>query len=93
MTYKAPLKRAARTFVFSFVAVFGLSLIGWLNDVVQWANDTQAANVFPDPSVLVKAAVSAAAGAASGLVSFFVNFAEDIKGGTALLGAKTQDRD
>lgn len=91
--WKAPLKRAVRTAVFSFAAVFGLSLIGWLNDVVQWANDTDAANVFPDPAVLVKAAVSAAAGAASGLVSFVVNLAEDLKGGTTLFGAKTQRND
>lgn len=90
---KAPLKRALRTFLFSFVAIFGLSLVGWLNDVVQWANDNQAANVFPDPAVLVKAAISAAAAAASGLVSFVVNFAEDVKGGSALLGAKTQRND
>lgn len=91
--WKAPLKRAARTFAFSFIAVFGLSLIGWLNDVVQWANDMQAANVFPDPSVLVKAAISAAAAAASGFVSFVVNLAEDVKGGPTLFGAKTEPRD
>jgi len=92
-TYKAPLKRAVRSFLFAFIALFGLSLIGWLNDVVQWANDTQAANVFPDPGVLVKAAISAAASAAVGFVTFLVNLVEDIKGGTALLGAKTNERD
>ena len=91
--WKAPAKRAARTFLFSFVALFGLSLTGWLQDVIQWANDSEGVVVFPDPAVLVKAAVAAAGSAATGLVSFLVNLAEDYKGGTALLNAKTQTND
>lgn len=91
--WRAPLKRAARTFLWSFIALFGLSLTGWLQEVIQWASDNEGVVVFPDPAVLIKAAVAAVASAAVGLVGFVINLAEDIKGGAAILGAKTNQND
>jgi hypothetical protein len=69
------LKAAAYTALWAFVGVFGLSLLGWVNDIASWANDT-AAGAFPDVSVLAKAAVSAGAAAAAGLVTWVVRYAQ-----------------
>lgn len=73
-------KAALWTFVFSFVTLFGTSLIGWLQDVVDWASDDSAGIVFPDPGVLAKAAVSAVVSAMIGLVNFVVRFGQQKTG-------------
>lgn len=76
MTNKDAYKAGAYTALWTFVALFGLSLVGWLNEVVGWAGNEGANIVFPDPSVLMKAAASAAAAAASGLVGTVVRLAQ-----------------
>ncbi len=87
------LKRAARTALFSFIALFGASILGWTQDVVGWANDMSGATPFPDSAILVKALISAAGSAAAGFVGLVVNAAENANGGRALFGAKTNTLD
>lgn len=74
------LKAALWTAFFSFVTLFGTSLIGWLQDVVDWASDDSAGIVFPDPGVLAKAGVSAVVSAMIGLVNFLVRFGQQKAG-------------
>jgi len=77
---KNAIKAGLFTALWTFIALFGLSLVGWLNDVVEAASDENATIVFGDPAVLVKAAVSAAAAAASGLVGLVVRLAQTATG-------------
>ena len=77
---KNALKAGAFTALWTFVALFGLSAVGWLNDLLQWASADGATVVFPDPAVLVKAAVAAVAAAASGLVGTIVRLAQSATG-------------
>lgn len=76
MTNKDAVKAGLYTALWTFIAFFGLSLVGWLNDVLGWAGSDAADLTFPDPTVLMKAAVSAAAAAASGLVGTIVRLAQ-----------------
>lgn len=73
---KNAIKAGAFTALWTFLALFGLSFVGWLNDVIEWASADGATVVFPDPSVLVKAGVAAVAAAASGLVGLVVRLAQ-----------------
>lgn len=80
------IKAGAYTAVFSFITLFGLSLVGWLNDVVEWAsNDGTVA--FPSGSGLAKAAASAATAALIGLVNAVIRWAQDQTG----VGPETPD--
>lgn len=65
-----PTKAALNTTWQTFFAVFGLSLLGWIADVAEWAGST--ATEFPSISPLGKAAVSAACAALSGLITWVV---------------------
>lgn len=76
MTNKDAVKAGLYTALWTFIALFGLALVGWLNDLVAAASNDDAAIVFGDPAVLIKAAVSAAAAAASGLVGTVVRLAQ-----------------
>ena len=76
MTNKDAIKAGLYTALWTFIALFGLALVGWLNDLVAAASNDDAALTFGDPAVLVKAAVSAAAAAASGLVGILVRLAQ-----------------
>ena len=76
MTNKDAIKAGLYTALWTFIALFGLSLVGWLNDLVANASGDEAQIVFGDPAVLIKAAVSAAAAAASGLVGTVVRLAQ-----------------
>jgi hypothetical protein len=73
------LKAGLYTAGFSFIALFGASLVGWLNDVVMWASD-DAVTAFPAGSGLAKAAAAAAAAALIGLVNFVIRWAQDRTG-------------
>lgn len=75
------LQRAWRTFMQSFVGLFLISLVSWLNDVVLWANGGDG-HVFPDTTVLVKAGVSAVAAAVIATIAFVQNKTEDATGKT-----------
>lgn len=63
---KAPpwLRAGYRTGYQTFVGVFGLTLVGWLNDVQGWAGGS--AVDFPSVSPLGKAAVGALTAALAG---------------------------
>lgn len=63
------IRAAAMTALWTFVALFSMSLTGWLQDVVAWATDDGGLVAFPDPAVLVKAAVAAVAAAFAGLAN------------------------
>ena len=71
-------RAALWTAAFSFVGLFGVSLVGWLGDVAQWSQAALDGTTvaFPPLSVLAYAAVSAAASAAIGLVNFVVRYAQ-----------------
>ena len=69
-------KAGVYTALWTFIAIFGLSLIGWLNDIVGWATNDGAVISFPDATVLVKAAAAAAAAAASGIVGTVIRLAQ-----------------
>jgi hypothetical protein len=81
---KNAIKAGAYTALWTFLALFGLSLAGWLNDVQQWATSDGAATVFPDPSVLVKAAAAAVTAAAGGLVGLVVRLAQAASGSASV---------
>lgn len=76
MTTNDAFRAACWTALFTFVALFGLSLLGWLNDVWEWAQDKEHIVLFPDPAVLLKAAVSATVAAITGLINFVVRWAQ-----------------
>lgn len=78
------IKAGAWTTLFSFLTLFAVTLLGWLQDVVEWAAASGASGQFPDLSPLGYGAVSAAAAAAIGLVNFAVRF---IQGHTSLPGS------
>lgn len=64
-----PAVRAAlRTSLFSFVGGFVPALLGWLNNVSQWASD-HGSRPFPATSVIVYAAVAAVVAAVTGLIN------------------------
>lgn len=91
MTPRDSFKAAAYTVLFSFITLFALSLLGWLGDVLAWAQDTNDITVFPDPSVLIKAAVSASVSAIIGLVNFVVRYVQGkVGGGEAPVYAKVR---
>lgn len=73
-------KAAAWTALFTFISLFGLSLLDWLNDVWAWAQDKENVVLFPDPTVLAKAGVSAVMAAVTGLVNFAVRWAQSKTG-------------
>lgn len=76
MTKKDAIKAGAYTALWTFIALFGLSLIGWLNDLGEAVSSSDGTISFGDPAILIKAAVSAAAAAASGLVGTVVRLAQ-----------------
>lgn len=71
------LKAAAYSALWTFVAMFGVTLLGWLNDVGQWATDAgEDRGTFPDLSVLGGGALAAAAAALTFIVAFVVRQAQ-----------------
>lgn len=68
------LKAAGWTALFSFLAVFGVGLLGWIADVAAWAGTDGAE--FPSVTVLGKMVVAALAAAASGFVNWVVRYAQ-----------------
>jgi hypothetical protein len=69
------LKAAAWTFLFSFIALFGVSAVGFLQEVIEWASSS-GVEPLPGMSTIGYAAVSAVASAAIGLVNFVVRYAQ-----------------
>jgi acyl carrier protein phosphodiesterase len=56
-------RTALRVFMYSFLSVFALTLVDFLNEVREWAEGDDLP--FPEVSTLAKAAAAAAAGALS----------------------------
>lgn len=63
------LKAALRTALWSFIALFAMSSLGWLQQVAEWASSS-GKTPMPGLSVLGYAAVSAVVAAGIGLVNF-----------------------
>lgn len=79
--FKNPaLQRAWRTFFQAFVALYVVYLLPFLTAIINWG--TNDGVVFPDISVLGKAAVAALAAGAVAMVSLFQNAVEDKTGKT-----------
>lgn len=70
----APVRAALRTFAQVFAGIFLVALVGWLDDVIRWANE---GSEFPNPDVLAKALVSGAAAGISAVVTWAHNWAEE----------------
>lgn len=68
-------KSALYTFLWTFIGLFGVTLLGWFQVVGEWASK-HGHEPFPDVSVLGYGLVSAAGAAAAGLVAFIVRFAQ-----------------
>jgi hypothetical protein len=66
-----PLKAALATALFTFVTLFGASLAGFVQTVVDWAS---TGGDFPDPSVLGQAFISALTAAGVGLLNFVIRW-------------------
>ena len=75
MTTKDTMKAGAYTALWAFIALFGLSLAGWLSDLYQWASSS-GREPLPGLSVLGYALVAAIASSVAGLVTFIVRFAQ-----------------
>lgn len=88
MLTKDALIRGARTALWTFIAVFGVSLLGFINDVAGWAGASDKA--FPSVNPLGKAAIAALCAAASGFIGLVVNAVEDSRGANGVLGAKAK---
>lgn len=73
---KDALKSAALVWVFTTIGLFLPGMLGWINEVTQWASQ-QGAPPFPDPSNLgylfVAALTAAFPAAVAGLVRAFEN--------------------
>lgn len=63
------LRAALWTALYTFLGLFVASTAGWVEDVIGWAS-TGGVEVFPDVTVVGKAAVSAAGAAFVGLVNW-----------------------
>lgn len=70
------LKAAAYTALWVFLAMFGMTALGWLADVSSWATSQDATVVFPDPRLLVKGVIAAVVAAASFVVAAVVRLAQ-----------------
>jgi hypothetical protein len=69
------LKSGAYTALWTFIALFGISLLGFLQEVAGWATQGGAAP-FPSTSTLGFAFVSAIVAAASGIVGTVVRLVQ-----------------
>jgi len=72
-------RRTVRTFVVSTLALFVPGLLGWLNELTQWAAN-QGATPFPDAHGLAYLGVSALTGGVIAAVQFLWNYVEDLTG-------------
>jgi hypothetical protein len=65
------LRSALRVFVYTFLATFVPSLLGWLGDILDWT--AQDGTVFPSVDALGKAIVAAVVGAFAAAIAFVYN--------------------
>lgn len=69
------IKAGAYTALFTFIAMFGLSLIGWLQDIAEWASSS-GTDEFPSFTTLGYASISAITAAVIGLFNTVVRLAQ-----------------
>jgi len=69
------LKAALWTALFSFFGLFGTTLVGFFQQVSEWASNS-GQDPFPDVSVLGYAFVSAIGSAVIGLVNFAIRYGQ-----------------
>jgi hypothetical protein len=74
-TTRDSIKAGAFTALWTFIALFGATTIGWSQEVIDWA-DQGSTGAFPSLSVLASGAVSAFFAALSGLVGTIVRLAQ-----------------
>lgn len=70
------IKRAVRTFIITTLALFIPGLLGWLNELTQWAAD-QGQRPFPDGHGLLYLATSALVAGVVALINLLWNAVED----------------
>lgn len=68
-------RASAFTALWTFIGMFAVTAIGWLQDVAQWAS-TSGHTPLPGLSVIGYGAVSAFVAAVSGLVTFIIRGAQ-----------------
>ena len=73
------LRAGVMTGVFVFVTGLAATLVGWINDVADWANGA-GSTPFPDPSVVRGALVSAGVAAATALVNAVIRAVQERMG-------------
>jgi len=76
---KDSVRRAIRTFVITTLGLWIPGLLGWLNDLTQWARD-EGSTPFPDAHGLVYLAVAAITAGVVSLVNLLWNWVEDAAG-------------
>lgn len=72
-------RRALRTFLITTLALFVPGLLGWLNDLTQWAS-SEGQRPFPDGHGLVYLAVSAIVAGVVAVINLLWNVVEDAAG-------------
>lgn len=76
-------RRALRTFLISFTALFVPGLLGWLNALTEWARN-EGQTPFPDARSLAYVGVAAIVAGVIAVVNLLWNLVED-KAGAGLL--------
>lgn len=74
-TIRDALRAAGTSALWAFLGVFGVTLLGWLQAVTDWATSSGTAP-FPSLSVLGYGLVSAAAGAATFVIAAVIRLAQ-----------------
>lgn len=74
---KNSLKAAAWTALFTFLGMFGITLLGFLQEVASWAGSS-GTTPFPEVSVLGYGLIAAAVAAVIGIVNFVVRYAQTV---------------
>jgi hypothetical protein len=73
---KDSLFRVIRTFIIAFLGIWLPLLLGWLQDLADWAN-SDGQQPFPDMSALYYGGVSAAVAAFVAILNLIWNLTED----------------
>lgn len=81
--FKDALKSAGLVFIYTTIGLWIPGLLGWINEVTQWANQ-KGAPPFPDPSNLAFLFVAALTAAFPAAVAFLVRFFENTTGAKLL---------
>lgn len=77
--FKDALKSAGLVFLYTTIALWIPGLLGWINEVTNWANQ-KGAPPFPDPSNLAFLFVAALTAAFPAALAFIVRFIENTSG-------------